>query len=221
MTIAMGIGFLPALISQRMTQNVARHWAQATFWLLKHLCGISSHVRGYQHISKEPVIYASKHQSTWDTFMLGIVLNRAAFILKRELYFIPFFGWYLWRSGQIAINRRDGKQAMQSMIQQARMYAEQGRALVIFPEGTRTAPYAESRYKSGVAILSAELGLPVVPVALNAGKFWPKSLLRKRSGNAVVEFLPVMPPAGTAKDAWLDDLKQRIETATAKLLEQA
>ncbi len=220
MTIAMGFLFLPVLVSRTATQNVARHWAASTLVLLKRLSGITSQMRGYPNVSKTPVIYAAKHQSAWDTFMLWSVLGNPAFVLKRELYLIPVFGWYLWRSGQIAINRRDGKRAIASMIEQTNRYAAQGRSVVIFPEGTRRTPGAAPHYKMGVAHLSAETGLAVVPVALNAGRFWPKRVVKKASGNAVIEFLPHMPAAGSAKDAWMGDLEQRIEKATAKLLEQ-
>lgn len=220
MTLGMGLLFLPALASRTASQNVAHHWAAMTLRLLNATSGISSQMRGYPNIGRTPVIYAAKHQSAWDTFMLWNVLSRPAFVLKRELYLIPVFGWYLWRSGQIAINRRDGRQAMESMIAQAAEYAAEGRSIVIFPEGTRRLPGTEPRYKSGVAHMSAALGMPVVPVALNAGKYWPKRVVKKRSGHAVMEFLQPMPPAGAAKEAWLADLQQRIETATAKLLEQ-
>lgn len=219
-TVMMGIFMLPALVSRKASQDVAHQWALLTLALVKHISGIASHVRGYQHISKTPVIYAAKHQSAWDTFMLWSVLEAPAFVLKRQLYMIPVFGWYLWRSGQIAINRRDGKHAMESMITQAARYVEQGRSVVIFPEGTRLPPGTPTRYKSGIAYLSAALNVPVVPVALNAGRFWPRHLLKKRSGNAIIEFLPVMPPAGDAKDAWLCDLQERVENAARKLNEQ-
>lgn len=220
LTLIMGIVLLPVLVSRHATQAVAHHWAGITLALVKKTSGINSHMRGYHYISKSPAIYAAKHQSAWDTLMLWSVLGSPAFVLKRELYLIPVFGWYLWRSGQVAIDRRAGKKAVASMVAQARRYVAQGRSIVVFPEGTRKAVGAVPHYKKGIAYVSAELGVPVVPVALNAGKFWPRSLLLKRSGNAVIEFLPAMPPAGNAKDAWLSDLETRVETATAKLLQQ-
>lgn len=219
-TLILGILCLPALVSRRATQAVAHYWAGITLALVKKISGINSHIRGYHYISRIPAIYAAKHQSAWDTLMLWSVLRSPAFVLKRELYLIPIFGWYLWRSGQIAINRRAGTKAVASMVAQAKYYIEQGRPIVIFPEGTRKAVGAAPQYKKGIAYVSAEIVAPVVPVALNAGKCWPRSLLLKRSGSAVIEFLPAMPPAGNAKDAWLSDLEGRIETATAKLVQQ-
>jgi 1-acyl-sn-glycerol-3-phosphate acyltransferase len=220
LTLLLGILCLPALLSRTLSQNVAKNWAGMTLMLLKSISGISSHVRGYSYISATPVLYAVKHQSAWETFMLWHVLDRPVFVLKRALYRIPIFGWYLWRSGQIAIKRGDGKQAIASAITQAQTYIGKGRSVVIFPEGTRTRVGENVQYKSGVTYISEALGVPVVPVAINAGKFWPKSLFIKRSGNAVIEFLPAMPPAGMAKEAWLKDLKERIETASTALLAQ-
>jgi 1-acyl-sn-glycerol-3-phosphate acyltransferase len=219
-TLLLGILCLPALLSRKLSQNFAKHWAAITLALLKSISGIASHVRGYSYISATPVLYAVKHQSAWETFMLWHVLDRPVFILKRSLYRIPIFGWYLWRSGQIAIKRGDGKQSIASAITQAQTYIGKGRCVVIFPEGTRTRVGENVTYKSGVTYISEALGVPVVPVAINAGKFWPKSLFIKRSGNAVIEFLPAMPPAGMAKEAWLKDLRERVETATTALLAQ-
>ena len=220
-TLVMGTLFLPCLLSRRATHWFSRCWARATLWLLDHICGIRSHLRGYTFIVGKPAIYAAKHQSTWDTIILNLQLRNPAFVLKRELYLIPIFGWYLWRSGQIAINRRDGKKALETMIAQAKRYAEQGRSIVIFPEGTRRAIFAPPAYKLGVARVSEATQLPVVPVALNAGRVWPRHPVAKRSGSAVVEFLPAMPPAGSAREPWLQDLENRIESATARLLKEA
>lgn len=219
-TVGLGVVGLPALASQRATHRHARFWAKGSLFLLKHLAGIHSLARGYSHILDEPVIYAAKHQSAWETLMLWVVLENPAFVIKRELYWIPVFGWYLWRSGQIAINRRAGKEALTAIVAGAQKRLRERRPIVIFPEGTRKRPGDPARYKQGVAHLSAALGLPVVPVALNSGNFWPKQLVAKCSGHAILSFLPVMPPAGTALDPWLRDLSSRIERETNALLAQ-
>jgi 1-acyl-sn-glycerol-3-phosphate acyltransferase len=219
-TVFWGILGLPMLLRRSWTHAHARRWAQASLFLLKYIASIHSLARGYTNILDEPVIYAAKHQSTWETLMLWVILENPAFVIKRELYWIPIFGWYLWRSGQIAINRRSGKQALANMIAGAEKRLREKRPIVIFPEGTRKQPYEAPRYKQGVAHVSAALALPVVPVALNAGKFWPKQLLAKQSGHAVLSFLPVMPPAGTAIEPWLADLERRIEKETTQLLAQ-
>lgn len=220
LTLLVGVFGFPALLTRAMAEKMSVFWARTTLYLLRIICGIDSQVRGHLNIANDSALYAAKHQSTWDTMMLRITLKEPVFVLKRELYLIPVFGWFLWRTGNIAINRKSGKKSLQSMIEQAQHYASLGRPIVIFPEGTRTKPYAQTRYKSGIAHVSAQLGVPVIPVALNAGVVWPKSLFNKRAGTAVMEFLPAMPAAGTAKEPWLDDLTQRIETATNSLLKQ-
>lgn len=220
LTALVGIFGFPALATRALAEKMSVFWARSTLVLLRVICGIDSQVRGHLNIQKDAVIYAVKHQSTWDTMMLRITLKEPVFVLKKELYLIPVFGWFLWRTGNIAINRKAGKKSLQAMIDQARYYHQNDRPIVIFPEGTRTKPFATTRYKSGIAHVSAALNIAVVPVALNAGRVWPKSLLEKHKGTAVIEFLPIMPAAGEAKEPWLDDLSQRIETATSALLKQ-
>lgn len=220
-TLVLGTLALPCLLLRRWSQAFARLWARYTLWLLKMVCGIDSYVRGYRNLTPGPAIYAAKHQSTWDTLMLYVQLRNPAFVLKRSLYLIPVFGWYLWRSGQIAIDRKAGARAIEQMVRQAKAYTAEGRAIVIFPEGSRRPPFAPARYKFGVARVSEATGLAVVPVALNAGKVWPRTLVAKRSGSAIIEFLNPMPPAGSAREPWLKDLENRIERATTGLLGEA
>lgn len=217
MTLALGVLALPALLRMAWTWRAADVWCAATLLWLRLSCGIHSECRGGESLPQHQVIYASKHQSAWDTLMLWRILNRPQFILKRELYWIPIFGWYLWRSGQIAINRADRKEAMAIITTRMQEARRSGRPLVIFPEGTRGAVGAHTTYRGGVAKISHALGWPVIPVALNAGKFWPKRPIWKTPGTAVMEFLPLLPPCGDDKEAWLADLKARIETASARL----
>ena len=217
LTLALGIGALPALLRMEWTWRAADLWSEATLRWLRLACGIRSECRGGNDLPQHRVIYASKHQSAWDTLMLWRTLHRPQFILKRELYLIPIFGWYLWRSGQIAINRAARKEAMAIIIARAQEAKRSARPLVIFPEGTRGKVGAVTTYRGGVAKLSHALGWPVIPVALNAGKFWPKRPIWKTPGTAVMEFLPPLPPCGEDKEAWLADLKQRIEEASARL----
>ena len=216
-TLVCGVLFLPALISQRATWYVSTIWVRITLTWLRVACGIRSHVRGQEHLRPGTLI-ASKHQSTWDTLMLWKILGNPAFILKRGLYFIPIFGWYLARGGHIGINRKSGQNAMRTILEAAPKLMAQGRALVIFPEGTRMRAGQEKPFHAGVARISKTLQLPVTPVALNAGIFWPKFTvtLRKNRGDAVLQFLPPMPPAND--DGWLQQLQQTINAHT-KMLE--
>lgn len=216
LTLVCGVLFLPALISQRATWFVSSIWAHITLVWLRIACGIRSHVRGRENLRPGTLI-ASKHQSTWDTLMLWNVLGNPAFVLKRGLYFIPIFGWYLARGGHIGIDRKSGQNAMRAILNAAPKLMAEGRGLVIFPEGTRMRTGQEKTFHRGVARISHALQLPVTPVALNAAKFWPKYTvtLRKTPGDAVLEFLPPMPPANS--EDWLPQLQQTINSKTKEL----
>lgn len=216
LTVIFGILFMPALITQRTTRRASVVWVRLTLAWARIACGIRSHVRGRQHL-KTGMLVASKHQSAWDTLMLLNLLGEPAFILKRTLYLIPIFGWYLARGGHIAIDRNAGRDAMRNILEQAPKLVAQGRSLVIFPEGTRMQPGHEKPFRPGVARLSRSLGLGVVPVALNAGLFWPKHTLRKSPGDAVLEFLPPMEPCGEHTKEWLDALESAINSKTREL----
>lgn len=216
-TVVLGLAGAPALLHRRLVWAVADLWVAFTLCWLRVTCGIRSQLRGGESLPRAQVIYASKHQSAWDTLMLWRSLPRPLFILKRELYLIPFFGWYLWRSGQIAINRAARREAMEQIIRQTQDARCSGRPIVIFPEGTRGLPDADTIYRGGVAKLSQALGWPVIPVALNAGKFWPKRPVWKTAGTAVMQFLPAMPTCADDKDAWLAALKTQIDSASRAL----
>ncbi|MBN8543740.1 MAG: 1-acyl-sn-glycerol-3-phosphate acyltransferase [Alphaproteobacteria bacterium] len=216
-TALLGIVAAPALVHTKLVWWVADFWSGVTLLWLRLSCNITSEVRGAESLPREKAIFASKHQSAWDTLMLWRTLNRPLFILKRELYWIPFFGWYLWRSNQIAINRADRKKAMEQILSQVQNAKNSGRPIVIFPEGTRGKVGADTTYHSGVAKLSAALGWPVIPVALNAGKFWPKRPVWKTSGHAVMQFLPALAACGEDKHAWMKQLKEQIELASRAL----
>ena len=164
-----------------------------------------------------PVIIASKHQSAWDTIVYFVLFDDPAYVLKRELLAIPIIGWYLRRTGMIAIDRKGGAGALRRMVAEARAAADAKRPIVIFPEGTRTAPGAKRAYHPGVAALYGKLGLPVVPVALNSGLFWPRRGFVKRPGRIVLEFLPPIAP-GMELEVFATALNEAIETASTELL---
>ena len=140
-----------------------------------------------------------------------------AFILKRELQWIPFFGWYATKAGMIPVDRGRRGQALADMTERARVELARGRQIVIFPEGTRRAPGAEPSYKFGIAHLYGETGMPCLPIALNSGLFWPRRSFLRYPGTIVAEVLDPIPP-GLSKDAFAARLQQDIETATARLI---
>jgi len=198
---------------------VARAWGRANLTLLRVVAGIDVEVRGREKISKGPIIVAAKHQSAWETFALLPLFDNPVFILKRELQWIPIFGWLTIKARMVPVDRGGGSQALNAMTERARIELADNRQLIIFPEGTRRPAGAEPRYKFGVAHLYAAAGVPCVPVALNSGLFWPRRSIRRFPGTVMVEILdPILP--GLDKDAFFKRLQNDIETATARLIAQ-
>ena len=178
------------------------------------------HWLGLEKLTEGGCIIASKHQSTWETFALFAVLKDPAFVLKRELMFIPFFGWYLIKGAMIPVRRgQTGREALAEFSAKAREAIAQGRQLIIFPEGTRRPAGAPPDYKSGVAHLYAATGATCVPIALNSGLYWPRRALTRRPGTITVEVLDRIEP-GMRPKAFLAELRARIENASARLLEE-
>jgi 1-acyl-sn-glycerol-3-phosphate acyltransferase len=197
--------------------TIAKYWGRSSTWLMTLICGIRVEFRGTEKIPAGPLILASKHQSLWETIALLRWLDEPLYILKRELKWLPFFGWYLSKAEMIGVDRGAGGRALLDMSRQARDQVRRGRQLIIFPEGTRRPVGAEPRYKQGVAHIYAECGVPCVPVALNAGLFWPRRTFLRYPGTLVVEFLDVIPP-GLPREVFLERLAETIETATNRLV---
>ena len=191
-------------------------WAKGVLHLMRVLVGIGLEVRGRENIGQIPVIIASKHQSAWDTLIWHVIVNAPAMVMKSELLWIPFYGWYSLKAGMIPIDRRGGATALKAMVRSARQAAERQQPIIIFPQGTRTAPGTQVSYQPGVVAIYRGLGIPVVPVALNSGLFWPRRSLRRTPGTIVVEFLPRIEP-GLERGPFLAELEDRIESATTKL----
>ncbi|MDM8335725.1 lysophospholipid acyltransferase family protein [Wolbachia pipientis] len=187
--------------------------------ILRLLCRIEYEIRGVENIPKQPFVIASKHQSPLETFIFILLFRNAVFILKRELKWIPFIGLYLMALRMIFINRLDGISSIRYIIKLAKMHIKENRSIIIFPEGTRTAAKQEAKYRPGVAALYGVLSVPVLPVALNTGLFWPKSILsiRKNPGKAIIEILPPIYP-GLSKDKFLENLGKAIEEKSNKLI---
>jgi 1-acyl-sn-glycerol-3-phosphate acyltransferase len=197
--------------------RVLRAYARSSLWLLRVVCGITVEWRGREKLPAGSYIVACKHQSSWETFALFMLLPDPTYVLKRELMWIPFFGWLATKARMIPIDRGSGAKALARMIKAARAEIARSRQIVIFPEGTRRAPGSEPQYLPGVAYLYAETGLPCVPVALNSGLFWPRRSLRRYPGTVVVEVLDPIPP-GLDRRAFLTRLQTVLEEATARLV---
>jgi len=197
-----------------------RSYARTSLWLLRVICGTKVSWRGTENIPPGSCIVACKHQSAWETFALYTVLEDPIYILKRELMWIPLFGWYTWKAGLIPVDRSAGMAALSRMTARAQraIAGPRPRQLVIFPEGTRRAPGAEPSYRPGIVHLYARAGLSCVPAALNSGLFWPRRSLLRLPGTIVVEFLPAIAP-GSDRAVFLTQLQDAIEDASARLLE--
>jgi 1-acyl-sn-glycerol-3-phosphate acyltransferase len=216
------IAALPTLVlPHAVLRAFIRSYARSSLWLLRVICGTEVCWRGTENIPQGACIVACKHQSAWETFALYTVLEDPIYILKRELMWIPLFGWYTWKAGLIPVDRSAGMAALARMTARAQkaMAGPRPRQLVIFPEGTRRAPGAEPSYKPGIVHLYAKIGLPCVPAALNSGLFWPRRSLVRLPGTIVVEFLPPIAP-GFDRAGFLPHLQDAIEDASARLLQE-
>jgi len=200
--------------------NIAKYWARSSIWLLRAICGTKVEYRGLEKIPDGPLIVASKHQSMWETFALLQFFDQPLFILKRELKWIPLFGWYLIKSDMIGVDRTAGGRSLLLMARRAGEAVRRGRQLIIFPEGTRTAVDSPPQYKTGVAQIYVDCGVTCLPVALNSGLFWPRRSILRQPGTVVVDILDPIPP-GLDKKVFIARLQDEIETATARLVAEA
>ena len=209
--------FIPFFIaSPKAVRKVGSWWAYPCLWLARVLCGIKYEIRGRENIQQIPVIYASKHQSAWDTIIFLTLLPNMAYVLKKELLKLPFWGWYLWRMQMIAVDRGAGASSIKQLVRDGKTAIAEGRPIVIFPEGTRTKPNTKPNYHAGVTAMYSALGIPVIPVALNSGSYWGKNAFFKKSGTIIIEFLPPIPP-NLPKKEFAERLERDIESASEKL----
>ncbi|MFZ1426091.1 MAG: lysophospholipid acyltransferase family protein [Geminicoccaceae bacterium] len=216
------LAVLPAypFLSAPSMRRVARVWQRMVSWGLRVIVGLSYEVRGREYLPRQPAIVASKHQSAWETLAFHVLVPEVAVCLKEELTHIPVFGWYLMRAGSIRIDRGAAARAIRSLVLGAKRAVAQGLSVQIYPEGTRRSVTDPPDYKPGVVALYSALRLPVVPVALNSGLFWPRHGLIRQPGRITVEFLPPI-PAGLDRKLFMRQLETTIETATARLLAEA
>jgi 1-acyl-sn-glycerol-3-phosphate acyltransferase len=216
-TISIHVICLPILLGPRSwTVAAGRVWIHVSFWLLRLIVGLDHREIGIENVPKGPAIIAVKHQSAWETLYLSLALHHPAFVLKRELIWIPLFGWYLKKVGMIAIDRSAKAAALKAMVRQSEAAFAKGLQVLIFPEGTRVAPGQHKPYQPGIAALYSQLKVPVVPVALNSGLFWGRKAFLKRGGTITVEYLPAIPP-GLDRKTFMARLEHDIETASNRL----
>ena len=213
LVLGSGFYFTPRKWSIRALQV----WGRSSLFWLRVIAGIRMEVRGLENIPPGACLVAGKHQSFWETFAILPLLDDPAMVLKRELTFIPFFGWFIYKFRMIPVERTAGTQALRSMIEAAQEAIAMGRQVVIMPEGTRRAPDDPPDYKPGAAALYGKLDVPCVPFALNSGLFWPRRQFLRRPGTIILSFLEPIPP-GLSRKAFQPRLEAAIETETARLV---
>jgi len=220
-TLVSLVVWLPALAGPRIwTPRGQTLWARGVMAMLKYVAGVSYEIRGRERLPDGPVVIASKHQSAWDTIIWHIIVDDPAIVMKKELLQIPMYGWYSTKAKMIPVDRKAGAKAMRTMMRASEAAAAAKRPIIIFPEGTRSAPGERLPYQPGTIAFYRHLKIPVVPVALNSGLFWSKRSPFKHPGKIVLEFLDPIEP-GLAKQAFNQELEARIETATARLVAEA
>lgn len=210
-TICLSILCLPILFwPRKISLYAVKLWAWGVIFAARWITGIQYEIRGQKNIPATPVIFAAKHQSAWDTIIFLILHRDPAYIFKRELFFLPFYGWYLHKFVHVPVNRKSGSRALKKMLHAAGKIIANGRSLIIFPQGTRTKPGEQKPYLSGVVALSKSLVVPTVPVAITSGDCWPKNSWIKKPGTIIIEYLPAMPPCHD-KITFLKNLEYAIE----------
>lgn len=216
LTAVMAIFATPLLaVPDKSVGSVVRTWSKLLLDGLRTICGTRYEFRGLENIPNTPVLIAAKHQAMWETVSMFSAIEHPAFVLKKELIDIPFYGWIAKRYGSIAIDRSAHANALRQLVKDAKDAVAAGRQIIIFPEGTRTRIGEQIEYKPGVAALYKQLNIPCIPVALNSGIYWPRGSA-KRPGTIVMEFLPPIPP-GLKRDQFMTELETAIETNSNRL----
>ncbi len=187
---------LPALLLYPFPFSVRyrfiSQWARFNIWWLKVTCNLSYEVEGLEQLPRESAIVFCKHASTWETLALQQILPPQTWVLKRELLRVPFFGWGLAMLKPVAIDRASGRKALKQLIDQGKICLDEGRWLIVFPEGTRMAAGKMHRFGLGGAMLAEKSGHPVVPIAHNAGHYWPRHSFLKKPGVIKIRIGPVI-----------------------------
>ena len=215
-TVSLAVIAMPALLGPvTWARKIGIFWGWYVNQALR-VVGISHQLEGDMRLDQQ-VIYAAKHESAWETMSLCWHLQAPVIVLKQELLFIPFVGWFMKRAGSLGVDRKAGMKALKKLRSDAVAAQKTGRSLQIYPQGTRTAPGQEAPYQIGVYALYDATGLPVVPIALNSGSFWGKRAFMKQPGTITVSFLPPIEP-GLSRKAFMAKLETAIETESKRLI---
>lgn len=219
--LVLGTLLLPVMLGPRRAGFIpARLWARGSMAAFRLLVGAKIEVRGLENIPVGGCLVAAKHQGMLDVLVAVMTLKDPCIILKRELMWIPIFGWYAWKVGLIPIDRKGGTATIKAMSEATAKALAEGRQVLIYPEGTRTEPGAPPAYKRGIGFMYQDSGVPCAPMATNSGLVWPAHGMAKYSGVATFEYLPAIPP-GLKREAFMARLQDQVETASSALLAAA
>lgn len=208
---------LPLTSTQRY-RLIAYPWAHSFIWLVKVICGLRYRIIGAENLPQGPAILLSKHQSAWETVAyLAFMPRPVSYVFKRELLFIPFFGWGIGLMGMIHIDRSKGSSAFEQVVRQGQKLLEQNKWIIMFPEGTRTRVGAQGRYKSGGARFALATQTPIVPIAMNSGERWPRQTFIKKPGLITISIGPIISPTGKNVDQLNQEVENWIETEMRRI----
>ena len=211
------IGILSFPLHPVRRYKIISGWAISMLWWLRVTCGIRYRVIGQENIPLEPSIILCKHQSAWETLALQQIFPPQVWVLKRELLWVPFFGWGLAMTSPIAIQRSAGREALKQLVSQGKDRLKKGFFVVIFPEGTRVSPGTKGKYHIGGAWLATHTQTPVTPVAHNAGEFWGKNAFVKKPGVITLSIGKPIAAAGLKADALNQQVESWIEHEMSRL----
>lgn len=214
---------LPFTLLPQGANKVGRIWSRCMLWCLKHIIGLKYEVYGKENIPTQPAIICSKHQSGWETLALQEIFPLQVYVMKKELFRIPFFGWGLRLANMIAIDRSKGKQSMEYMLEQGLKRKADGLWIVIFPEGTRMKAGERGKYRLGGSRMAKTLEMDMVPVALNSGDYWAKNSFLKHAGTIqVIIGKPISHTQGNeeelmaACETWIETQQNKINGRGAR-----
>lgn len=193
-------------------------WPRLVVWAARHLCGVRWEMKGAEHLPDGPCVLLSKHQSAWETMFIPTHFPReVCFVYKRELHYVPFFGWGLASLSMIHIDRDKGRGAFESVVSQGSQRLAEGRWIIMFPEGTRVPFGKRGTYKQGGTRLATRLEVPVVPIAHNAGACWPRNSFIKKPGLITVSIGKPIPSTGKTSDQLMNEVESWIEAEVQRL----
>jgi 1-acyl-sn-glycerol-3-phosphate acyltransferase len=211
------IVLLAAPLAPFTRHRIITIWSKVMMFAIRHICGIRYQVRGAERLPRQPCVVLANHQSAWETIAFQMIFPPQVFVIKRELLWLPFFGWGLALMSPIAIDREARARALRQMIEQGKERLAMGFWIIVYPEGTRVVPGRSGRYRIGGASIAAHAGAPVLPVAHNAGVFWPRQSFLKYPGMITVSIGPAIETGGLKADTITSRAQKWIEDEVAQL----